>query len=169
VLLVLVAYRLIAPGAEWHLHREWYGRSTLADLLGADAALADSHKLYRCHDRLLAHKQAVFDHLVERRRDLFTASFDVLLYDLTSTLLRGQSAVSRGRQAPPRLGVEIPRFLNLRQTNFAALPADMAKKAHSPKPNGRPQRPWRRPDISQNTIPRCSRPLHPALRGLRQP
>lgn len=85
VLLVLVVYRLIAPGAEWRLHREWYGRSALADLLGADAALADSHKLYRCHDQLLAHKQAVFDHLVGRWRDLFNASFDVLLYDLTST------------------------------------------------------------------------------------
>jgi transposase len=85
VLLVLVAYRLIAPGSEWRLHREWYGRSGLADLLGADAALVDSHTLYRCHDRLLAHKQALFDHLVERWRDLFNVSFDVLLYDLTST------------------------------------------------------------------------------------
>jgi Transposase DDE domain len=85
VLLVLAAYRLIAPGAEWRLHREWYGRSALADLLGADAALADSHTLYRCHDRLLEHKQAVFDHLVGRWRDLFNVSFDVLLYDLTST------------------------------------------------------------------------------------
>ena len=85
VLLVLTAYRLIAPGSEWRLHREWYGRSALADLLGADAALADSHTLYRCHDRLLAHKQALFDHLVSRWRDLFNASFDVLLYDLTST------------------------------------------------------------------------------------
>ena len=43
------------------------------------------HKLYRCHDRLLAHKQAVFDHLVGWWRDLFNVSFDVLLYDLTST------------------------------------------------------------------------------------
>jgi hypothetical protein len=55
------------------------------DLLGTDEALADIHALYRCHDRLLAHKQAVFDHLVGRWRDLFNASFDVLLYDLTST------------------------------------------------------------------------------------
>jgi Transposase DDE domain len=85
VLFVLVAYRLIAPGAEWRLHRTWYERSALADLLGADAALADIHTLYRCHDRLLAHKQAVFDHLVGRWRDLFNACFDVLLYDLTST------------------------------------------------------------------------------------
>jgi hypothetical protein len=85
VLLVLVAYRLIAPGAEWRLHRAWYGRSAMADLLGADAALADSHTLYRCHDRLLEHRQALFEHLVGRWRDLFNVSFDVLLYDLTST------------------------------------------------------------------------------------
>jgi len=85
VLLALVAYRLIAPGSEWRLHREWYRRSALADLLGADAALADSHTLYRCHDRLLEHKEALFDHLVGRWRDLFNVSFDVLLYDLTST------------------------------------------------------------------------------------
>jgi len=85
VLFVLVAYRLLAPGAEWRLHREWYERSALADLLGADAALADIHTLYRCHDRLLTYKQQLFSHLVERWRDLFNISFDVLLYDLTST------------------------------------------------------------------------------------
>jgi len=36
-------------------------------------------------DCLLEHKQALFDHLVGRWRDLFNVSFDVLLYDLTST------------------------------------------------------------------------------------
>jgi transposase len=85
VLFVLVAYRLVAPGSEWRLSRHWYEHSALADLLGADASLADIHKLYRCHDRLLTHKQAMFDHLVARWRDLFNVSFDVLLYDLTST------------------------------------------------------------------------------------
>jgi len=85
VLFVLVAYRLLSPGSEWRLHRHWFERSALADLLGGDAALADIHTLYACHDRLLEHKQAVFDHLVGRWRDLFNASFDVLLYDLTST------------------------------------------------------------------------------------
>src|SRR5499433_1580958 len=85
VLLVLVAYRLIAPGSEWRLHREWFSRCALGDLLGADFSLADSHKLYACHDLLLKHKQALFDHLVNRWRDLFNASFEVLLYDLTST------------------------------------------------------------------------------------
>jgi hypothetical protein len=85
VLLVLVTYRLLSPGSEWRLHRHWFERSALGDLLGADAALADIHTLYACHDRLLEHKPAVFDHLVGRWRDLFNVSFDVLLYDLTST------------------------------------------------------------------------------------
>lgn len=85
VLLVLVAYRLIAPGSEWRLHREWFSRCALGDLLAADFALADSHKLYACHDLVLKHKQALFDHLVNRWRDLFNVSFEVLLYDLTST------------------------------------------------------------------------------------
>jgi hypothetical protein len=85
ILLVLVAYRLLASGSEWRLHREWFERTALGELLGGDFGLAEIHKLYGCHDRLLVHKQALFDHLVERWRDLFGTPFDVLLYDLTST------------------------------------------------------------------------------------
>jgi hypothetical protein len=85
VLFVLVAYRLIEPGSEWRLHRHWYGQTALGDLLGGDESLADIHTLYACHDRLLAHKEALFSHLTGRWRDLFNVSFDVLLYDLTST------------------------------------------------------------------------------------
>jgi hypothetical protein len=85
VLAVLVVYRLLSPGSEWRLHRHWFEHSALADLLGVDSAIADIHTLYACHDRLLEHKTALFDHLVNRWRDLFNASFDVLLYDLTST------------------------------------------------------------------------------------
>ena len=85
VLQVLTTYRLIAPGSEWRLHRQWFLDSAMADLLGSDFGLAEAHKLYACHDLLLAHKQALFSHLTERWRDLFNASFDVLLYDLTST------------------------------------------------------------------------------------
>ena len=39
VLQVLVSYRLIAPGSEWKLHRDWFGKSAMADLLGADFGL----------------------------------------------------------------------------------------------------------------------------------
>ena len=93
VLLVLVVYRLLSPGSEWRLHRHWFERSALGDLLGADAALADIHTLYGCHDRLLEHKEALFDHLVNHWRDLFNASFDVLLYDLTSTYFESDPPV----------------------------------------------------------------------------
>ena len=85
ILQVLVVYRLIAPGSEWKLHRDWFGKSAMADLLGADFGLAEAHKLYACHDLLLQHKDALFSHLMARWRDLFNANFDVLLYDLTST------------------------------------------------------------------------------------
>ena len=85
VVFVLAAYRLIAPGSEWRLHREWFGRTALSDLLGVDESLADPHVLYGCHDRLLEHKQALFTHLTGRWRDLFNVTFEVLLYDLTST------------------------------------------------------------------------------------
>jgi hypothetical protein len=85
ILRVLASYRLIAPGSEWKLHRDWFGKSAMADLLGADFGLAETHKLHACHDRVLAHKEALFSHLVERWRTLFNADFEVLLYDLAST------------------------------------------------------------------------------------
>jgi hypothetical protein len=85
VLLTLTLYRLIEPGSEWRLHRHWFDHTAIADLLGGDFSLAEIHRLYACHDRLLVHKQALFDHLTARWRDLFAAKYEVLLYDLTST------------------------------------------------------------------------------------
>jgi len=85
VLQTLVTYRLLDPGSEWRLHREWFDKSAMADLLGGDYRLAADDTLYRCLDQLLAHKSALFSHLQERWRDLFAARFEVLLYDLTST------------------------------------------------------------------------------------
>lgn len=85
VLQVLVSYRLLDPGSEWRLSRHWFEHSAMADLLGADLELADLHKLYECHERLLEHKRDLFTHLRGRWQDLFNARFEVLLYDLTST------------------------------------------------------------------------------------
>lgn len=85
VLQTLVAYRLLDPGSEWKLHRQWFQATAMADLLGEDFGLAETHKLYQCLDLLVAHKQALFNHLSARWQDLFNAKFDVLLYDLTST------------------------------------------------------------------------------------
>ena len=85
ILQTLVCYRLIDPGSEWRLHRHWFEQSAMGDLLGADFALVEKNALYRCLDKLLDHKAALFSHLRQRWQDLFAARFDVLLYDLTST------------------------------------------------------------------------------------
>ena len=85
ILQTLVVYRLIDPGSEWRLHRLWFEQSAMGDLLGADYSLVEKNALYRCLDKGLPHKRALFDHLTQRWQDLFGARFDVLLYDLTST------------------------------------------------------------------------------------
>jgi len=85
VLKTLVGYRLIDPGSEWRLHRQWYEQSAMGDLLGEDFALVGKNNLYRCLDKLLAHKTDLFSFLQQRWKALFGAKFDVLLYDLTST------------------------------------------------------------------------------------
>ncbi len=85
VLKTLVAYRLIDPGSEWRLHRQWYASSAIGDLLGEDLSVVQPDTLYRCLDKLVAHKAALFRFLTERWQTLFGARFEILLYDLTST------------------------------------------------------------------------------------
>jgi transposase len=90
VLQLLVVNRLIDSGSEFRVHRQWFDQSAMADLMQTDFAVAEKDRLYRCLDRLLEHKAALFQHLQERWQDLFQAQFDVLLYDLTSTYIEGQ-------------------------------------------------------------------------------
>ncbi len=85
VLKTLTTYRLLDPGSEWRLHRDWFARSAMADLLGEDDSIAAKDTLYRCLDRLCEHKTDLFSFLKEQWSLLFNASYDVLLYDLTST------------------------------------------------------------------------------------
>lgn len=85
VLKTLVAYRLISPGSEWRLHREWFRNSAMADLLAENETLVQKDKLYRCLDKLVEHKHDFFTFLTKRWHSLFNIQFDVLLYDLTST------------------------------------------------------------------------------------
>jgi len=85
VLKLLVCYRLIHPGSEWQLHWIWYGQSAMGDLLGEDNEVVPYQNLYRCLDKLLPHKDGLFNFLKQRWQDMFNTGFDVLLYDLTST------------------------------------------------------------------------------------
>lgn len=90
VLELLVVSRLVSPGSEFRLHRQGFDQSALGDLLGSGFAVAEKDRLYRCLDRILPHKAALFAHLRQRWQELFPARFDVLLYDLTSTYLEGE-------------------------------------------------------------------------------
>ena len=90
VLELLVVNRLIDPGSEFRVHRQWFDRSAMAELLEVDFAVAEKDRLYRCLDRILLHKQELFVHLRQRWQDLFEADFELLLYDLTSTYIEGE-------------------------------------------------------------------------------
>lgn len=92
----LACYRLIDPGSEWRLHRQWFEQSAMGDLLGEDFALVQKDKLYRCLDRLLPHKRDFFSYLKARWATLFNPRFDILLYDLTSTYFESDPPASDG-------------------------------------------------------------------------
>src|SRR6266481_4006539 len=96
VLQTLTAYRLIDPGSEWRLHREWFKNSAMADLLEEDFSLAQKDNLYRCLDKVLEHQEELFKHLRQRWEDLFGVKFEVLLYDLTSTYFESDPPFAEG-------------------------------------------------------------------------
>jgi len=88
---LLVVNRLCDPRSELFIHEKWFPQSAMDLLLDCDAAVAQKDRLYRALDRILAHKDALERHLAQKWRDLFGASFDVLLYDLTSTYFEGDA------------------------------------------------------------------------------
>lgn len=92
VLQLLTVNRLCEPGSEFAVHRRWFLRSAMDELLRTDFAVAEKDRLYRCLDRLLEHKDELCRFLTEKWKTLFDARFDVLLYDLTSTYFEGSCA-----------------------------------------------------------------------------
>jgi transposase len=90
VLRLLVVNRLLDPGSEFRVHRQWFVDSAMDELLQTDFAVAEKDRLYRCLDRVLEHKRELFVWLQQKWADLFGADFEVLLYDLTSTYFEGE-------------------------------------------------------------------------------
>src|SRR2546422_5841230 len=86
---VLVLARLCEPSSELHIAEDWYRRTALEDLLALPASLVNDDRLYRALDRLLPHKQALEQHLVQRLGELFALEYDLLLYDVTSVYFEG--------------------------------------------------------------------------------
>lgn len=89
VLKLLVVNRLIHPGSEFYIHRQWFDKTAMDELLSTDYRIASKDRLYRCLDRILEHKEDLCKHLKSKWEDMFGIEFDVLLYDLTSTYFEG--------------------------------------------------------------------------------
>ena len=86
---VLTLGRFCAQPSERGVAETWYERTALEDLLGVRVAKVNEARLYRGLDELLAHKDSLCAHLLERYRDWFGTRFEFLLYDVTSTYFEG--------------------------------------------------------------------------------
>jgi len=88
---LLAINRLCEPSSELAVEERWYPATALDDLLGIAEGKVNDTRLYRCLDRLIPHKTQLERHLRQRYGELFAATFDVLLYDLTSSYVEGEA------------------------------------------------------------------------------
>jgi transposase len=89
---VLVVSRFCEPSSELHIAEQFYRKSALSDLLGIPDEDIYDNRLYRALDKLLEHKDDIQKHLKERLGELFHITYDILLYDVTSSYFEGQAS-----------------------------------------------------------------------------
>jgi len=89
---VLVIARFCEPSSELHIAEQFYRKSALADILGIPADDIYDNRLYRTLDHLLQQKDALQQHLKKRFGELFNITYDILLYDVTSTYFEGEAS-----------------------------------------------------------------------------
>ncbi len=95
--------------ANWPSNSAGIHSTALDDLLGIEEGKVNDTRLYRCLDRMLPHKTKLERHLKQRYGELFGAEFDVLLYDLTSTLC-GRRGGEKPHDAPRLFSRSSPRL-----------------------------------------------------------
>lgn len=83
--------RFCEPSSDLAVAESFYPRTALGDLLGLPAEL-DPHRLYRSLDAIAPCRRGLFSHLKTVYGELFGATFDILLYDVTSTFFEGRAA-----------------------------------------------------------------------------
>ena len=91
---ILTLARFCAPSSELQIADFWYGKTALDDLLGVAAEKVNDDRLYRGLDALLPLKDRLFGHLQKTYGELFGTTFDILLYDITSTYFEGTGAAN---------------------------------------------------------------------------
>lgn len=88
---ILIIARFCDPRSELYIAEQFYGRTSLEDLLGIPDEKVYDNRLYRALDKLLPHKDALEEHLKERFGKLFGIQYNLLLYDVTSTYFEGEA------------------------------------------------------------------------------
>jgi hypothetical protein len=91
---ILAIARFCRPSSELHIEKHLYPGSALEDILGVEPSQVYTDRLYAGLDQLLVQKKAIEQHLRQRLGQLFELSYDVLLYDLTSTYFEGVCAAN---------------------------------------------------------------------------
>lgn len=87
---ILAAARFCRPQSELAIERTWYRDTALEDLLGVPWDKVNTDRLYACMDLLLPQKSTLEKHLKERVGELFAPSYELVLYDVTSTYFEGE-------------------------------------------------------------------------------
>ena len=91
---ILTLARFCAPSSELQIADFWYAKTALDDLVGVAPEKVNEDRLYRGLDELLPHKDGLFRHFQQVYGELFGTTFDLLLYDITSTYFEGQCAAN---------------------------------------------------------------------------
>lgn len=86
--------RFCEPSSDLAVAESFYPQTALGDLLGLPAAGLDQHRFYRSLDMIRSCRSALFSHLKNVYGELFGTTFDILLYDVTSTFFEGQAAAN---------------------------------------------------------------------------
>lgn len=83
--------RLCEPSSDLAIAESFFEKTALDDLLSLPPEKINDDRLYRALDVMEPHREALFAHLRDVYGELFGATFDVLLYDITSTYFEGQA------------------------------------------------------------------------------
>jgi len=83
--------RFCEPSSDLAIAESFYPQTALGDLLGIGAEKIYDNRLYRGLDAMLTCRREIFSHLKAVYGELFGSTFDILLYDITSTYFEGQA------------------------------------------------------------------------------
>lgn len=83
--------RFCEPSSDLCIAESFFPKTALDDLLAIIPEKINATRLYRSLDELLPARESLFAHLKAVYGELFSSTFDILLYDITSTFFEGKA------------------------------------------------------------------------------